>query len=960
MLRSAFLAMKGAGDLIETSVLEELERFVREARGPRALAAIGPDASLERDLGLGSLERVELLSRLETRFRRRAPERTLGEAETPRDLARAFLTATEGLSNEERETLPAAPSRSRPSPLGLRPGSPKLREGGRRNPAVASRTIPEVLALWTQAEPELPHIYLKEDDRPEERIAYSDLNLDALLVGGGLAARGIRKGDAVAIMLGTSRGFFAAFMGTLLAGGVPVPLYPPFSRSRIQEYARRQSAILENAEARILVTVREGRALGSVLRSSAPALREVVEVSELLESSQALDPARIAIESNDPALIQYTSGSTGEPKGVLLSHENLLANVRAIGEAVKIGPTDVGVSWLPLYHDMGLIGAWLTPMFFGIPVAVLSPISFLARPERWLWTIHRRRGTISPAPNFAYELCARKIPEDGLEGLDLSSWRAALNGAEPVSVLSLERFEKKFGRYGFRKTSFFPVYGLAESSLLLTAPVLGAEARIETVDRDVFEREGLARAPEGSGAEPLRFVSVGRAIGGHQVRIVDERGEELPERREGRLLFRGPSAMRGYYRNPEATRAVARPDGFLDSGDRAFLAEGEVFITGRAKDLILKAGRNLLPQEIEAAASGIPGVRGGSVVAFGVPDPDLGTERLVVVLETKEETSSARARIEGEVVRAVFELVGMPPDEVLAVAPGVVPKTSSGKVRRSACRESYLRGGLARRPESSWWMEARLLFHSAISRARDGLKRALRLIYGVYVYLVTAAFVLPAWALVLLGLTRAALRRLVLHGSRLYLALAGIPFEIRGVAILKGRKGPFIFVSNHAGYLDPVPLMAALDLDYAFAIKREAFSWPMLGRIFRRLEHVPVDRENVEESAQSAAALRAILSSGRSLVLFPEGTFARATGLLPFKLGAFQLAAETGVEIVPVALVGTRRLLRDGTWIPRRGPIAVELVEPLNPARSFADVVRVKEEAAETLARLSGEPRLGT
>lgn len=942
MLRFTLLGMNRASEIMEASVLEELESFVREARGPRALAAIGPDASLERDLGLGSLERVELLSRLETRFRKRAPDRTLGEAETPRDLARAFLTVTEGAPSGEREVLPKALSRSR------------------RNPASDSRTLTEVLALRTRAEPALPHVYLKEDDRPEETITYSDLYREALLVGGALQARGIRSGDTVALMLGTSRGFFSTFMGALFAGAVPVPLYPPFSRSRIEEYARRQSAILENAQARVLVTVHEGRALGAVLRSSTSALREVVELPDLIEEARALDPATIAIRPEDPALIQYTSGSTGDPKGVLLSHENLLSNIRAIGEALKIGPSDVGVSWLPLYHDMGLIGAWLTPMFFGIPVAILSPIAFLTRPERWLWTIHRRRGTISPAPNFAYELCARRISEAELEGLDLSSWRAALNGAEPLSPRSLDRFEKKFARCGFRKTSFFPVYGLAECSLLLTAPVLGASVRIEAVDRDAFGREGVARAPEGSGVEPLRFVSVGKTIPGHEVRIVDERGEVLPERREGQLLFRGPSAMKGYFRNRAATEAVTRPNGFLDSGDRAFVAEGEVFITGRAKDLIIKAGRNLIPQEIEAAASEVAGVRGGSVVAFGVSDPALGTERIVVVVETNDESASGRARIEGEVERAVAELVGVPPDEVLAVPPRVVPKTSSGKIRRGACRESYLRGDLSRRPKNSSWMAARLAFHSAASRIRGGCEKSARLIYGLYLYLVTAAFVVPGWTLVLLGIPRRALGGIVFHGSRLYLALACVPLEIRGQEFLNGRKGPFVFVSNHASYLDPLPLMATLDLDYAFAIKRDAFSWPLLGRIFRRLEHVPIDRGNVDESAQSAEALRAVLATGRSLVLFPEGTFTRATGLRPFKLGAFQLAAETGVPLVPIALVGTRRLLRDGTWIPRRVPIAVEVAEPLHPSHSFADVVRVNEEAAEVLARLSGEPRLGS
>ena len=257
-------------------------------------------------------------------------------------------------------------------------------------------------------------------------------------------------------------------------------------------------------------------------------------------------------------------------------------------------------------------------------------------------------------------------------------------------------------------------------------------------------------------------------------------------------------------------------------------------------------------------------------------------------------------------------------------------------------------------------MVARIAVHSAISRVLEALGTGKRLVYGLYLYLVTAAFVLPGWALVLLGLPRGALRKIVHRASRIYLALAGVPLEIRGQEVLDDRKGPFIFVSNHASYLDPLPVMAALDVDYAFAIKREAFSWPLLGRIFRRLGHVPVDRENVEESAQSAEALRAVLATGRSVVLFPEGTFTRAIGLLPFKLGAFQLAGETGAPIVPIALVGTRRLLRDGTWIPRPVAVAVELATPLHASRSFADVVRVKEEAAEILARLSGELRLGS
>ncbi len=338
---------------LDSGVLEEIEVFLREARGARALAALGPDATLERDLGLGSLERVELLSRLENRFRRRVAERTLGEAETPRDLVQALLASTEAWDEGAREPSPSPPTRQRVT--------------------LEASTLTEALVVRATAGPDSPHLYLKEDDRPESEVTYAALYREALLVAGGLAALGIEARDRVALMLPTGLDFFAAFMGTLLVNAVPVPLYPPFSRARIQEYARRQTGILRNAGARAFVTVREGLAVGSVLKSSAPSLERVVDVEELRRESRPFEPASSRAAPSDPALIQYTSGSTGEPKGVLLTHENLVANVRAIGAALHVGPSDVGVSWLPLYHDMGLIGAWLTPLYFGFPVAILSP-----------------------------------------------------------------------------------------------------------------------------------------------------------------------------------------------------------------------------------------------------------------------------------------------------------------------------------------------------------------------------------------------------------------------------------------------------------------------------------------------------------------------------------------------------------------------------------------------------------
>ena len=260
-----------------------------------------------------------------------------------------------------------------------------------------------------------------------------------------LRDRRVGRGDNVAIMLRTEEAFFATFFGVLLAGGVPVPVYPPFRRDLIEDYAQRQVGILENAGARAIITFPEAMRVATLLRSRVRSVRHIVTANDLARA-ELTSPSPAG--PDEPALIQYTSGSTGAPKGVLLSHANLLANIRAIGDAIQIRPDDVAVSWLPLYHDMGLIGSWLGALYFGIPIAILSPLAFLARPARWLHAIHAHRATISPAPNFGFDLCARRITDEEIRGLDLSSWRLALNGSEPVSPETIERFTGRFSPVG--------------------------------------------------------------------------------------------------------------------------------------------------------------------------------------------------------------------------------------------------------------------------------------------------------------------------------------------------------------------------------------------------------------------------------------------------------------------------------------------------------------------------------
>jgi acyl-CoA synthetase (AMP-forming)/AMP-acid ligase II len=571
-----------------------------------------------------------------------------------------------------------------------------------------SETLTSALIRRASETPRKVHLHLRLEGGQEESYTYQEMLDGAMAAGAALRARGLKPGETVALMLPTCREFFFSFLGTLLAGGIPVPIYPPIRADQIEEYARRQSAILRNAEVRIMITFREAERLARAL--DIPSLRAVVRGEALLGAPGVVE---YEASEDDIALIQYTSGSTGDPKGVTLTHRNLVSNVRAIGHGVGVREDDVVVSWLPLYHDMGLIGCWLFSIYYGLELVAISPVAFLRRPARWLWMFHHHRGTLSPAPNFGYELCARKIKDADIEGLDLSSWRVALNGAEPINPETLERFTSRFSPYGFRSETMMPVYGLAENSVALAFAPNQTASRIDTVERALFELHGEARPASGTSGN-LRFVSTGRALPHHEMRIVDHNGEPVAERREGQIQFRGESAMQGYYRNPEATRA-ARDGDWYRTGDLGYWAEGDLFITGRHKDLIIRAGRNVHPQELEKLAADVEGVRRGCVAAFGVADRSRGTESVVIVAETRSKDPEVRARIAGEIRRRVGA-GAISPDVVQVVGPGAIPKTPSGKLQRDACRRLYLASKLEARGAPVWVQMLRLGLRRFFSR----------------------------------------------------------------------------------------------------------------------------------------------------------------------------------------------------------------------------------------------------
>ena len=905
-----------------TRVLNLVDEFVSELRGGSD-RRVRPNDDLEQDLGIGSLERVELAVRLERAFDVRLGDEVMVAAETPADLAAAVGSAG------RTETTAAAPVEAAPTTTA---------------PATAV-TLIDAFEWHATRTPDRTHIHLREDDGSQTPITYGALWTDAVAVANGLAARRVGQRETVAIMLRTERAFFPTFLGTLLAGCIPVPLYPPVRANRIEEYAARQVGILRNAGARLLVTFAEIERLAGVLVPQVPSLSAVVTPDALSATggTAGIRYDRGARGGGEPALIQYTSGSTGNPKGVLLSHANLLANIRAIEQGLGTRPDDVGVSWLPLYHDMGLIGSWLGTMYMGVPLILMPPLAFLARPVRWLRALHEHRGTLSPAPNFAYDLCSQRIRDDELEGIDLSSARRLLNGSEAVHPESLERFRKRFEPLGLRPEALCPVYGLAECSVALAVPPVERGPRIDAIDRAQYQQHGRAE-PATDGRDALQVVACGVALPKHELRVVDTSGALLPERRAGRVQFRGPSATAGYYRNPEATRNLITADGWLETGDIGYIAGGELFVTGRNKDIIIKAGRNLHPHEAEEVASGVEGVRKGCVAAFGVGDAARGTERFVVVVETRQTAAAAQQRIRSEVTNRIAAALGVPPNLVVPAPPGAVLKTSSGKIRRAATRDAYLAGHLATRRSPLVVQWTRIFARSALARGREWGGWLLGVAFTGYVWLLLALTAPPAWAILAAGPSGRWPTRFVGAWTRFIVAATGCRLDVQGLDELP--PDPAVYVANHASFLDSVVVMAALKADIRFAVKGRLVRYPLVGTTIRKAGHVTLDKRDHAQRIDDAAAIIEPLRAGHSLFIFPEGTFTGAPGLLPFRLGAFRAAVDTGRPVVPVAISGTQRVFPAGTLLVWPGRMTVNFGKPLVPkATDWREIVRLRDTA---------------
>ena len=531
-------------------------------------------------------------------------------------------------------------------------------------------------------------ITLLNDDasREPEHKSYVSIELEVNELAARLHGRGVRRGDCVLMVFPTGFDFILSFFALLRLGAVPVPSYPPPVLEKAElaierlGYVARHAKVTHCLTTGVLVPL-----LGDLVRQ-AETLRDLVAIDRLRQAA-APEPMDFAeIRTSDTAFIQYTSGSTAQPKGVHLTHRAIMCNMHCIGQGMRVTRSDVGVSWLPLYHDMGLVGGLLTAIYFHIPLVLMSPMAFLEEPARWLRAISKYRGTITVAPNFGYARCVKRIAPDEREGLDLSSLRVAMNGAEAINYRTLVDFERAFGPYGYDPRAMFPVYGQAESVVAVTFPTPFEPVRFVTVDRNALANGHVVPA---KGVGSMSIVGVGRAMPGHRVVVLDEDGKEVPESVVGHIVVRGPSIMKGYYRSPEETARVLH-DGWLWTGDLGFFEGGSLFVTGRAKDLIIVRGRNHYPEDIERVAERVEGVRAGATAGFAVYDEEKAVDLAVLVVETKVEDPEAQAALAARVQDSVSAHCGLKVDEIVLVPPGTIPKTSSGKRQRGLTRARYL------------------------------------------------------------------------------------------------------------------------------------------------------------------------------------------------------------------------------------------------------------------------------
>ncbi len=573
-------------------------------------------------------------------------------------------------------------------------------------------------------------------DKSTKKFSFAELEAEAMRRGRWLLAQGLRKGDHVAFIVPGPMEFVLTFLGATACGLIPVPLYPPLGFGKLDAFIRDTARTLNLARVKALVTQKKVAPILWSLVGKVDTLDDLLLTEKFVGEPPANTPEPEAVHPDDTCFLQFTSGSTAAPKGVIVTHRSLGANGHAImqhGVEVDVN-NDVALSWLPLYHDMGLIGFVISPLTSGLETVFMPTMSFIVRPSRGMGAMSQYKGTITCAPNFAYGLAVKRTRADKIEGMELSHVRLLGAGAEPNNPATLQAFLDHFAPAGLKPEAMMPVYGMAEATLAMTFSYLDEPFRIDRICADTYADDGLAVPINGDTTRSaLEFVSCGYVFPEHGIRVVDDEGNTMPDRTTGEIVFSGPSVAAGYLDNPGATGEVFREDG-LRTGDLGYVADGELYVTGRKKDLIILNGRNYDPQSIEWTVAEIDGIRQGNVIAFSRPGNN--TEELVVVAETKQKTDLEE--LIGKVRGVVRHEFAMNPADIVLTGPGTLPKTTSGKLQRRKARQHYIDGTLGAegvRTMGNKGQTLNLAKHvakSAVSRVSHAVKKRAKKASGIF------------------------------------------------------------------------------------------------------------------------------------------------------------------------------------------------------------------------------------
>lgn len=554
-------------------------------------------------------------------------------------------------------------------------------------------TFVNTLKNFYESEPDRPSVTLQHPGQPDFTITYRELIERSNDYAASYARAGIKPGEVVILILQHGKDLVYSFWGAVLHGAIPSMM--PFLTEKLspERYRADLTTLFTHSRPTGIVTYPEFETdVKMMVAESGHSVREVF-ITDRIEKQAGVDFAHLSgmkRDEHETVLLQHSSGSTGLQKGVALSHRAIFNHLDAYGESIRLTREDVIVSWLPLYHDMGLIACFLMPILRGVHVIQMSPFDWVRAPYRMLQTISTYRGTLTWVPNFAYNFCAQKIRDRDMEGVDLSSWRASINTSEPVKYKSHQMFYERFKSYGLRLETLQTSYGMAENVFAATQNDVTKLPYVEEIDRESYTAEKIAR-PAFDGRPSIQMMSCGKPIPNTNIRVVDDKGHDLPERHVGEIVLKSNCMLNEYYNRPDITKKAFLPGGWYMSGDYGYMFDGEIFVAGRKKDLIIVGGKNVYPQDLETLACEVPGVHPGRTVAFGLFDEEQGTEEVVIIAEVNTDNESEHDRIAGEIRKHVTKNSAIALRHVRVVGPKWVLKTSSGKVARTANKEKFIK-----------------------------------------------------------------------------------------------------------------------------------------------------------------------------------------------------------------------------------------------------------------------------